>query len=92
MGGEITTHHYQEEDRLQEAIASFEQARNAGADPDPRQWLACYPEVELAGLVSKIANSLTPFRVELFVLGLCVLQRIPSSPGRQGFRRHKQPG
>jgi hypothetical protein len=45
MAEQTTVPDYQEEDRLHEAIASFEQARDAGAVPDPRQWLDRYPEV-----------------------------------------------
>ena len=45
MAEKTTILDYQEEDRLHEAIASFEQARDAGAVPDPRQWLDRYPEV-----------------------------------------------
>src|SRR6516164_6088717 len=45
MAEQTTIPDYQEEDRLHEAIASFEQARDAGAFPDPRQWLNRYPEV-----------------------------------------------
>src|SRR5262249_58582709 len=33
------------EERLEEAIASFEQARDAGANPDPREWLERYADV-----------------------------------------------
>src|SRR5215471_2432872 len=45
MAEQTTIPDYQEEDRLHEAIASFEQALDAGAVPDPRQWLDRYPEV-----------------------------------------------
>ena len=45
MAEQTTIFDYREEDRLHEAIASFEQARDAGAAPDPRQWLDRYPEV-----------------------------------------------
>jgi serine/threonine protein kinase len=45
MAEQTTVFDHHEEDRLHEAIASFEQARDAGAVPDPRQWLARYPEV-----------------------------------------------
>jgi hypothetical protein len=33
------------EDRLYEAIAAFEEARDAGQDPQPREWLIRYAEV-----------------------------------------------
>src|SRR5262245_4075158 len=33
------------ESRLEEAIVSFEQARDKGANPDPRDWLARYADV-----------------------------------------------
>jgi serine/threonine protein kinase len=36
---------YVPESRLHEAIASFEQARDAGQDPNPQEWLGRYPEV-----------------------------------------------
>src|SRR5215510_7179055 len=45
MAEQTTVFDYREEDRLHEAIASFEQACDAGASPDPRQWLERYPEV-----------------------------------------------
>src|SRR5262245_60538415 len=51
MAEQTTTVGYQEEDRLHEAIASFEQARDAGEAPDPRQWLDRYPEI--AGRLAK---------------------------------------
>jgi WD40 repeat protein/Tfp pilus assembly protein PilF/predicted Ser/Thr protein kinase len=43
MGNEPTTG--QDDDRLHEAIAAFEEARDAGLDPDPEEWLRRYPEV-----------------------------------------------
>src|SRR5262245_46019845 len=33
------------EERFEEAIVSFEQARDAGANPDPREWLERYADV-----------------------------------------------
>jgi len=45
MAEKTTVFDFREEDRLHEAIASFEQARDAGAVPDPRQWLDRYPDV-----------------------------------------------
>jgi serine/threonine protein kinase len=35
------------DDRLAEAIASFEEARDAGSSPDPQNWLTRYPEVAI---------------------------------------------
>jgi WD40 repeat protein/predicted Ser/Thr protein kinase len=51
MTDELTTDQYEAEGRLHEAIASFEQARDAGRDPKPQEWLGRYPEVapQLAG-------------------------------------------
>jgi WD40 repeat protein/predicted Ser/Thr protein kinase len=45
MAVELTTDHYQSDSRLNEAIASFEQARDAGQNPNPQDWLTRYPEV-----------------------------------------------
>jgi serine/threonine protein kinase len=45
MGNEIATGPYDPEERLYEAIASFEQARDEGLNPDPEEWLARYPDV-----------------------------------------------
>jgi hypothetical protein len=45
MGDEIATGSYDPDDRLHEAIASFEQARDEGLNPDPEEWLAHYPDV-----------------------------------------------
>ena len=39
------TRPFESDDGLAEAIASFEQARDAGSNPDPEDWLRCYPEV-----------------------------------------------
>ena len=36
---------YEPDDRLAEAIASFEEARDAGLNPDPGEWLRRYPDV-----------------------------------------------
>jgi tRNA A-37 threonylcarbamoyl transferase component Bud32 len=44
MGNEPTTDH-EDDDRLHEAITAFEEARDAGLDPDPQEWLRRYPEV-----------------------------------------------
>src|SRR5262245_49006799 len=45
-------------DRLCEAIVSFEAARDSGRNPDPKQWLAKYPEVarELAEYFANAQN------------------------------------
>jgi serine/threonine protein kinase/O-acetyl-ADP-ribose deacetylase (regulator of RNase III) len=45
MASEPTTDRYDPDDRLQEAITCFEEARDAGRDPDPEEWLRRYPEV-----------------------------------------------
>ncbi len=45
MADEPSTGPYEPESRLHEAIASFEQARDAGKDPNLQEWLARYPEV-----------------------------------------------
>jgi WD40 repeat protein len=51
MANEPSTIAYDPEDRLHEAIASFEQARDDGRNPDPAAWLDDYPDVavRLAG-------------------------------------------
>src|SRR5262245_65174319 len=56
------------EDRLHEAVASFEEARDAGLNPDPAEWLARYPDVAerlreyfaAAGLLKPLAELLPP--------------------------------
>jgi WD40 repeat protein/tRNA A-37 threonylcarbamoyl transferase component Bud32 len=45
MANEPTTDFYDPDDRLHEAIASFEEAVDAGRHPDPQEWLRRYPEV-----------------------------------------------
>jgi serine/threonine protein kinase len=45
MSVEDSTGPYDPEDRLHEAIASFEQAVDAKLNPDPEEWLARYPDV-----------------------------------------------
>jgi serine/threonine protein kinase len=45
MANEPTTEPYDPDDRLHEAIASFEEAEDAGRHPDPQEWLRRYPEV-----------------------------------------------
>jgi serine/threonine-protein kinase len=45
MPSEPTTVSYDPEERFHEAIASFEEALDAGQSPDPRDWLARYPDV-----------------------------------------------
>src|SRR5262249_48356367 len=45
MGSEIATGRYDPDDRLHEAVASFEQAVDAKLNPDPEEWLARYPDV-----------------------------------------------
>src|SRR5262245_40207963 len=68
MANEPTTLPYDPDDRRDEAIASFEEARDAGRNPDPRQWLDRYPEVADrlqeyfagAGLLERVAAPLLP--------------------------------
>jgi hypothetical protein len=45
MGNETSAGPYEPDDRLHEAIASFEQARDVGLNPDPAEWLDRYPDV-----------------------------------------------
>src|SRR5262245_50326612 len=45
MGNEPSTVSYDPEERLHEAVASFEEARDAGLNPDPEEWLDRYREV-----------------------------------------------
>src|SRR5262249_31744250 len=64
MSHEASTISYDLEDRLHEAIASFEEARDAGLNPDPAEWLARYPDVAerlredfaAAGLLQRLAR------------------------------------
>src|SRR5262245_61375085 len=51
MSNEASTLPYDPEERFLEAIAAFEEARDAGLNPDPEEWLARYPylAVRLAG-------------------------------------------
>src|SRR5262245_39736918 len=68
MGNEIATGPYEPDDRLYEAIASFEQAHDDGLNPDPAEWLARYPDVAdrlrehfaAAGLLQQLAESPQP--------------------------------
>jgi hypothetical protein len=45
MADKLSTDQYEPDTRLHEAVASFEQARDAGQDPKPKEWLGRYPEV-----------------------------------------------
>src|SRR4051794_2959866 len=45
MANERTTIPYDPEDRLHEAVASYEEAVDAGLNPDPAEWLGRYPDV-----------------------------------------------
>src|SRR5262245_6158511 len=45
MSDNPTTNPYEADDQLAEAIASFEEARDAGVNPEPAAWQARYPEV-----------------------------------------------
>jgi serine/threonine protein kinase len=45
MANEPSTIPYDPEERLHMAIASFEQARDDGLNPDPAEWLARYSDV-----------------------------------------------
>src|SRR5262245_3922234 len=68
MSHEPSTISYDLEDRLHEAIASFEQAVDAKLSPDPEEWLARYPDVAerlrehfaAAGLLKRLAEPLPP--------------------------------
>src|SRR5262245_28072171 len=68
MGNEIATGPYDPDDRLHEAVASFEQAHDDGLNPDPAEWLARYPDVAerlreyfaAAGLLKPLAELLPP--------------------------------
>jgi hypothetical protein len=48
MSDEPSTRTFDPDDRLHEAIASFEMACDAGGQPDPKEWLEKYPEVASA--------------------------------------------
>src|SRR5262249_38536303 len=45
MADSSNTGKYESDDRLFEAIAAFEKARDAGKNPDPKEWLERFPEV-----------------------------------------------
>src|SRR5262245_49219376 len=68
MSHEPSTISYDLEDRLHEAIASFEQAVDAKLNPDPEEWLARCPDVAerlrehfaAAGLLKGLAEPLPP--------------------------------
>jgi hypothetical protein len=45
VAAEPNTERADPDDRLHEAIAAFEEARDAGHSPDPQEWLHRYPEV-----------------------------------------------
>jgi hypothetical protein len=45
MGNKPSTVSYDPDERLHEAIASFELARDNGRNPDPQKWLDDYPDV-----------------------------------------------
>src|SRR5215831_9914650 len=68
MSHEASTIADDPEDRLHEAIASFEEARDAGLNPDPAEWLARYPDVAerlreyfaAAGLLKQLAEPPSP--------------------------------
>src|SRR5262249_35258718 len=68
MRNEDSTISYDLEDRLHEAITSFEEARDAGLNPDPAEWLARYPDVAerlreyfaAAGLLQRLAEPPPP--------------------------------
>jgi serine/threonine protein kinase len=47
MENEPSTHNHDRHDRLHEAIASFEEAIDAGGEPDPDEWLERYPELSV---------------------------------------------
>src|SRR6516165_7834300 len=54
MSDEPSGQSYDPDERLDEAIASFEIARDEGHKPDPQEWLKRYPDVAegLAGFFS----------------------------------------
>ena len=54
MSDEPSAQAYDPDERLDEAIASFEIARDEGHKPDPKEWLKRYPDVAegLAGFFS----------------------------------------
>src|SRR5262245_17686935 len=48
MSQETASFPSDKDDRLHEAIASFELARDEGRQPDPQEWLQRYPDVAAA--------------------------------------------
>jgi serine/threonine protein kinase len=45
MGNAPRTQAYDHNDRVHEAIASYEEAQDVGDEPDPQDWIGRYPEV-----------------------------------------------
>jgi WD40 repeat protein/predicted Ser/Thr protein kinase len=68
MANEPSTVAYDPEDRLHEAVASFEEAVDGKLSPDPEEWLARYPDVAerlrehfaAAGVLKRLAESPPP--------------------------------
>src|SRR5262249_9658159 len=72
MADERTTISHGPEDRLHEAVASFEAARDAGLDPDPRAWLERYADV---------ADALQHYFADQRGVGRVIQPPLPPPPG-----------
>jgi tRNA A-37 threonylcarbamoyl transferase component Bud32 len=80
-----TTEPYDPDDRLHEAIASFEEARDAGRDPDPEDWLRRYREI--AGRLAAFFENVQPFlqrSPELVAPGTLIAHYRVLGPPRRG--------
>ncbi len=91
MADELTTDQFESQSRLHEAIASFEQARDAGQDPKPQAWLDRYPEVarQLADFFAdhehfrRMAGPLRPDASRAALAPGCEPETFPEVPGYQ---------
>jgi serine/threonine-protein kinase len=84
MSNEASTIADDLEDRLHEAIAAFEQARDDDLKPDPEEWLARYPDVAerlrehfaAAGLLERLAEPPPPEEPAPAVKGYRILGKL----------------
>src|SRR5262249_39078434 len=90
MANESTNGSFDPENRFHEAIATFEEARDAGQDPDPEEWLGRYRDIadQLAEFfanqecVRRLATTLLPVETEdklPVIQGYQILEKLPTS-------------